>query len=264
MESLSLADLNIFLVEPSEMQRKLIVNELKREGIETIDSCGCKEDAVTMIRTLRPDLVISSMYFEDGTGLDLLRLIRNDAELDELPFMLISSETKRHALEEFKQSGVVAILPKPFTRAHLGQAIKATLDLLSQQTLELEYYDLESLRVLVVDDSSMARKVIIRVLTNLGIVNVTQAIDGSDAIKLLQDATFDLIVTDYNMPEVNGLELTEHVRQSPNHSHVPVLMVTSEASDAHLENVAQAGVNAILDKPFQPENIQRLLTSMLG
>lgn len=215
------------------------------------------------IRAVRPDLVISALHFEDGTAVELLKQIRNDANLEDLPFMLISSETRREQLELFKQSGVVAILPKPFNRQHLGNAINATLDLLSAEELELELYDIDQLRVLVVDDSRMARKVVSRVLGNLGVQRITEAADGSDAIELLSQQTFDMVVTDYNMPEVNGLELTEHIRQSDTYSHLPVMMVTSEANDAHLSHVAQSGVNAIADKPFEPELVKRLLARLL-
>lgn len=263
MGMLSPADLNILIVEPSLTQRNVILKELQNEGVSSVDVCGCKTDALNKIHAVRPDLVISSLHFEDGTGLDLLRAIRSDAEMDDLPFMLVSSETRRNQLEEFKQSGVVAILPKPFTRVHIVQAINSTLDLLSQDDIELDLYDVERLRVLVVDDSRLARKIVIRVLNNLGMQNITQADDGSTAIELLSESTFDLVVTDYNMPEVNGLELTEFIRRSEAHNHLPVLMVTSEANDAHLENVVKSGVNAIANKPFEPDNVKRLLVSIL-
>jgi len=178
--------------------------------------------------------------------------------------MLVSSETRKSHLEVFKQSGVVAILPKPFTRHHLGSALNATLDVLDSEHIELAYYDIESLRVLIVDDSRMARNLIRRVLSNLGIVHLIEAEDGREAINRLGSETVDLVVTDYNMPEVNGLELTEFIRHSELHAHLPVLMVTSEANEAHLSQVAQSGVNALTDKPFEPETVKRLLIQMLN
>lgn len=263
MHSLSPSDLNILLVEPSSMQRKIIVQQLQKEDVQAIDQAHNKQDALERIKAIKPDLVISALHYEDGTAVDLLAEIRADDELEDLPFMLVSSETRRAQLEVFKQSGVVAILPKPFTRHHLGSAINATLDLLSSEELELELYDVDRLRVLVVDDSRLARKVITRVLGNLGIHQITEAPDGSDAIKLLQEQDFDLVVTDYNMPEVTGIELTEHIRSSPSYSHLPVMMVTSEANDAHLSQVAQSGVNAMTDKPFEPDLVKQLLARLL-
>ncbi len=263
MERLSAEDLSILVVEPSKMQRKVLLEALTKEGVDKTAVCGNKAEAIQKLREFKPDLVISSLYFEDGTGLELLRLIRAEESLEDLPFMLVSSESRREQLEEFKQSGVIAILPKPFNVQNLNQAINATLDMLSEQNLDLELYDIDLLRVLVVDDSRMARNVIVRVLTNLGIKNIVQAADGSEAIAYLQDQGVDLVVTDYNMPEVNGVELTEFVRKSPTHGHVPVLMVTSESNDAHLQNVAQSGVNAMTDKPFEPHVVKQLLASIL-
>lgn len=264
MDELQPSDLNILLVEPSNAQSKVIEHELACEGIHSIDFVSGMQEALERIDTIRPDLVISCYHYADGTALDLLREIRGQEELEDLPFMLVTSESRRERLEEFKQSGVVAILPKPFTHEHLRRAINSTLDLLTTQDLELDLFDPETLRVMVVDDSRLARKVVTKVLTNLGIENLTEASDGSEAIEILKGSSFDLVVTDYNMPEVNGVELTEHIRASEAHGHVPVLMVTSEANQTHLANVAQSGVNAMMDKPFEPESVRRLLGTILN
>lgn len=263
MHSLSPADLKILLIEPSPTQRKIITQELNAEGITEIDSVGSQQEALAYIHQVTPDLVITAFYYKDGNATDLLARLRSQPQYETLPFMLISSETRRDQLESFKQSGIVAILPKPFTREHLGVAINATLDILCADELNLELYDVDTLRVLVVDDSALARKVIIKVLNNLGITRITQATDGSEAIETLDKNSFDLLVTDYNMPEVNGLELTEYIRNSNLHSHLPILMVTSEANDAHLSQVSQSGVNAITDKPFEPQTVKQLLKQLL-
>lgn len=263
MQQLSPADLRVLMIEPSAMQRRWITNELTESGIHMIDNATNEHEALDYLARCAPDLVISSLYLPDGTATDLLAKIRANPSQETLPFILISSESKREQLEVFKQSGVIAILPKPFSQDQLLVAITSTIDILSEDELDLELYDVDTLRVLVVDDSKLARKVITRVLGNLGIQHIDQAEDGAQAINLLKERDFDLIVTDYNMPEVNGLELAEHVRDSETHSHIPVLMVTSEANDAHLSHVAQSGVNAITDKPFEPDTVKQLLASIL-
>ena len=122
---------------------------------------------------------------------------------------------------------------------------------------------MHDIRVLVVDDSRLARNHIKRVLSNLGIQHLTEAEDGQQAIEILKQQMFDLVVTDYNMPEVNGRELTQYIRENSQQSHIPVLMVTSEANDTHLSNIAQSGVNAMCDKPFEPELVKALLFKLL-
>jgi two-component system chemotaxis response regulator CheY len=263
MYNLSPNDLSILLVEPSSTQQKIIIDALKNEGISEIATAQNKTQALDMLNKHPRDLIASSMYFDDGTAIDLLHQIRNSDNLSDIPFMLVTSEYKKEHLEEFKQAGVVALLPKPFTREHLGKAINSTIDLLSVDELQLEYFDVHEIRVLLVDDSRMARKHIGRVLNNLGLQKITEAENGQQAIELLKDNMFDLIVTDYNMPEVDGRMLTRYVREESEQSHLPILMVTSESSEAHLANIEHEGVNALCDKPFEPEFVKKLLFQLL-
>ncbi|WP_315980378.1 response regulator [Aliamphritea spongicola] len=85
MERLSAEDLSILVVEPSKMQRKVLLEALTKEGVDKTAVCGNKAEAIQKIREFKPDLVISSLYFEDGTGLELLRLIRAEESLEDLP-----------------------------------------------------------------------------------------------------------------------------------------------------------------------------------
>ncbi|GGB80153.1 response regulator [Marinobacterium zhoushanense] len=263
MSRINTDDLHILLIEPSSTQRKIIMQQLTGEHVGAIDAVSTQAEAISFLGRLRPDLVISSLHYEDGSADQLLRHIRSNSALSDLPFMLISSERRRAQLEIFKQSGVVAILPKPFNQEHLTKALNATLDLLDQDDIELEMFDVDSLRVLVVDDSRMARRHIMRVLGNLGIRHLIEAEDGREAIERLQREMVDLVVTDYNMPEVNGAELAEFIRHSELHAHLPIMMVTSEANDAHLRNISQSGVDALADKPFEPNMVKQLLMRLL-
>ncbi len=263
MSELSPSDLSILLVEPSDTQRKIIIKHLQEEEVRNIEEAGSVNQALVQIAKHKPDLVVSALHFADGTALDLLTRLKKSPDLADIAFMLVSSETRKAQLEQFKQSGVIAILPKPFSRIHLGKALNAAMDLLTPTELQLSLYDITDVRVLIVDDSKLARNHIRRVLSNLGIQQMQEAEDGQQAISMLQQQMFDLVVTDYNMPEVNGQELTEFIRSTSTQSHIPVLMVTSEANETHLSNIAQSGVNAMCDKPFEPETVRALLFQLL-
>jgi two-component system chemotaxis response regulator CheY len=263
MTTMNPSDVSILVVEPSDTQRKIIVKELKKQGVTELSEAKTVADALGIIETHAHDLIASAMYFDDGTGLDLLKKIRANEKISDTSFMLVSSEYKRESLEEFKQSGVIAILPKPFTHDHLASAINTTIDLLSGDELDLEYFDVHEIRVLLVDDSRLARNHIKRVLNNLGLMKVTEAVDGQQAINLMDDSMFDLVVTDYNMPEVDGRELTRFIREQSQQSHIPILMVTSEKNDTHLANIEQDGVNALCDKPFEPQVVKQILYKLL-
>ncbi|WP_039987732.1 response regulator, partial [Paraglaciecola mesophila] len=157
MQKILLADLSIILVEPSDTQRKIISTLLHKENVENVNAVGTVAEAIDAIHKQGADLVVSSMYLEDGTGLDILKAIKNSPELCAIPFMLVSSENRPEKLEEFKQAGVAAMLPKPFSTENLSRALKASLDLINTEELDLELFDVRQVRVLLVDDSKLAR-----------------------------------------------------------------------------------------------------------
>jgi two-component system chemotaxis response regulator CheY len=123
--------------------------------------------------------------------------------------------------------------------------------------------DLEGLRVLVVDDSVASRHHLRRLLEQLGIEQIVEAADGKQAVSVLQESMFDLVITDYNMPEMDGRELTEYIRTESWQAEVPILMVTSEQNMGRLAAVERAGVSAICDKPFEASSIRRLISDAL-
>lgn len=262
MSSLNASDLSILLVEPSSMQLKLIMRHLQEEGIEKIDGVASGEDALQHISQYPPDLVISAMYLPDMTANQLISKINADSE-QLIPFMLISSETAAQALEPVRQAGVMAILPKPFTHEDLQRAIRATLDVIDPEEIQLQNYDVSELNILLVDDSLTSRNHIARVLNSMGIEHIDQAENGRDAIELLAQHQYDLIVTDLNMPEMDGEQLVHYIRDEIGDVVVPILMATTENNQTTLGNVRQAGVSAILDKPFEPQVIREMLYRIL-
>ena len=106
------------------------------------------------------------------------------------------------------------------------------------------------MKILVVDDFSTMRRIIRNLLRELGFDNVAEADDGQTALPTLRRGGFDLLITDWNMPGMTGLELLEGVRRDPELAALPVLMVTAEAKREQIIAAAQAGVNGYIVKPF--------------
>jgi len=198
-----------------------------------------------------------------ATAADLVELLQRHPTTSDVPVLVVSSEQNYDNLEAVRQSKVLALLPKPFSRQDLHRALLATIDYINPDELTLELYDISSVRVLIVDDSRMARKHLARVMTQIGITEITEAVDGLDARNIIQDQSFDLILTDYNMPNMDGQELISYIRNETELSHVPILMVTSEENEARLSSVKQAGVSALCDKPFEVTQVKGLLASLL-
>lgn len=108
----------------------------------------------------------------------------------------------------------------------------------------------KNMKILIVDDFSTMRRIIKNLLRDLGFNDTTEADDGQTALPMLQTGKFDFLVTDWNMPGMDGLTLLKTVRADENLKDMPVLMVTAEAKREQIVVAAQAGVNGYIVKPF--------------
>ena len=116
-----------------------------------------------------------------------------------------------------------------------------------------------SLKVLVVDDFSTMRRIVKNLLKQIGYKNIDEAEDGVQALSKLQDGGYGLVVSDWNMPNMDGLEMLKAVRQNPAIKNIPVLMVTAEAEKEKVITAIQAGVNNYVVKPFTGEILKEKL-----
>jgi two-component system chemotaxis response regulator CheY len=113
------------------------------------------------------------------------------------------------------------------------------------------------MNVLVVDDSTTMRKIILRSLQAVGVPTVSEAGDGVEALTHFNQAKFDLVLTDWNMPNKTGIELARDIRGTG--SKVPIIMVTTEAEKGRVLEAIQAGVNDYLVKPFTADDLRKKL-----
>jgi two-component system chemotaxis response regulator CheY len=117
----------------------------------------------------------------------------------------------------------------------------------------------KSMKILVVDDFSTMRRIIKNLLKDLGFANIQEADDGSTALPMLQQGDFDFVVTDWNMPGMQGIDLLRAIRADDKLKHLPVLMVTAEAKKEQIVAAAQAGVNGYVVKPFTAATLKEKL-----
>jgi two-component system chemotaxis response regulator CheY len=119
------------------------------------------------------------------------------------------------------------------------------------------------MKFLVVDDYSTMRRIIKNLLHDLGYANVTEADDGNTALPLLQNGSFDFLITDWNMPGMAGLDLLKAVRATEKLKKLPVLMLTAEAKREQIVEAAQAGVNGYVIKPFTAQTLKEKIDKIL-
>ncbi|MDX5446588.1 MAG: chemotaxis response regulator CheY [Zoogloeaceae bacterium] len=122
------------------------------------------------------------------------------------------------------------------------------------------------MKFLVVDDFSTMRRIVRNLLKELGYTNVDEAEDGLVALQKLEAGGFDFVVTDWNMPNMDGLTLLQNIRKSSSLKHLPVLMITAEAKKENIIAAAQAGASGYIVKPFtaatMAEKLQKIFERM--
>lgn len=115
------------------------------------------------------------------------------------------------------------------------------------------------MKILIVDDFSTMRRIIKNLLADLGFQNVTEADDGNTALPVLRHGGFELLITDWNMPGMTGIDLLKAVRGDPDLKSLPVLMVTAENQRDQIVEAAQNGVNGYIIKPFTAVTLKEKL-----
>lgn len=117
--------------------------------------------------------------------------------------------------------------------------------------------------ILIVDDSNAIRQSITFVLEQAG-YRVVQAVDGVDATGRLGAETFDLVVSDVNMPNMDGIALTRHIRASDKHKFTPVLMLTTESQASMMQEGKEAGATGWIVKPFDQDKLMAVVKKLIG
>jgi two-component system chemotaxis response regulator CheY len=262
--SIGVDELSVLVVEPSHVQSHFIQMVLHEIGVSKVHAVTDGASALNYMHENQPKLTISSMYLVDMSGSDLVEKMRADKSLTNIAFILVSSEHNPHYLDPVRQSGVSAILNKPFDLKDMRAAIHTTLDFINLGSLSFENanFDIESLRVLIVDDSSSASSYLKKVLNNIGINKITVAENGKKGAEVVQAYTFDLVITDFNMPEMDGRDLAEFIRTKSWQPELPILMITSEQNEKRLAAAKSAGVSSICGKPFEPSNLKNIIENL--
>jgi two-component system chemotaxis response regulator CheY len=118
--------------------------------------------------------------------------------------------------------------------------------------------------ILIVEDSSTTRALIRAVIDELGDFETVEASSGFEALKMLPQQEYDLIITDINMPDINGLELINFVKSNPRYSHVPIIIVSTERSEEDKKRGMALGATAYVSKPFKSLELQEAIQKIIG
>ncbi|PNU20021.1 response regulator [Geothermobacter hydrogeniphilus] len=118
-------------------------------------------------------------------------------------------------------------------------------------------------KILIAEDSPTMRSLIVSTIAALGDYEIVEAANGFEALRILPREKVDLVITDINMPDINGLELVSFVKNNPNYQNTPLFIISTESSERDREKGMTLGADAYLVKPFSPEELQSLIRQYL-
>jgi len=276
------AAVSILVVEPSRVQAAIIRQYLEAQGVTVAAVVATGADAVATAHVTRPTGIITSLHLADMSGVDLAKQVRAEMLQNAPGVVVISSEADAADVGTLSKLTRVVTLAKPFSPQQLLQAVNLvtglSVALRSSETVTgltgikmggsgirpRPKVDRAALRVLIVDDSSTARLHVRKVLSGLGFAAFEEAADGVQGIAAATRQPFDLIVTDFNMPLLDGRAVVSYLRQHPPTSAVPILVVTTETAADIVGGLRALGATAIIEKAFPPAVVKPLADQLFG
>jgi two-component system chemotaxis response regulator CheY len=121
-----------------------------------------------------------------------------------------------------------------------------------------------SLKILIIDDFATMRKILSKILKEIGFTNISGAANGKSALEKLKNEKFDLVFCDWNMPGMLGIDVLKAIRTDDELKDLPFVMVTAEAMKSNIIQAVKAGVTSYIEKPFSAETVRQELSKVLG
>jgi len=231
--------------------RVLIVEDstlIRRRAKDVLESLGCAVEeadngkkALAMIKINPPALVISDILMPDMDGLSMLSNLREDIQFKDLPVALLTSEGRGDIIGKAMKLGVLGYILKDnfsLIEERLKECVMAVNRLVAKQIKP---------RILVAEDSATLRKALVQILQAMG-CDVAEAADGKQALASIQAQRPDLLLSDIEMSEMDGIELLKTIRRDLNLKDIPVIILTTLSDDEHITQTMNEGVMAYIIK----------------
>lgn len=241
----------VLLADDSSTARQIIKRELIIMGFEdqNIRDAADGVQALKLLAKSEFHMIISDWHMPNLDGLALLKAVKADAQFKSIPFLMLTTEAEKNKISEAFESSADQYIGKPFTSVPFQQTINKLL---------IGSTSFNDKKVLVIDDSAVLRTILARNLEQVGFrkSNIIQSGDGEDGLDKLSVDSFDLVITDWYMPNMDGLEFVKQIKEKDRLKDIPLLMVTSEM-DARKELEAfRAGISAYIIKPFTANDLE--------
>lgn len=245
------------VIDDAATIRRILVESLTQMGFSLSNITAEKNgrQALDALGKAKFDLIISDWEMPEMDGMTLLEKVKKDSSTRDIPFLMVTSVDDKEKIKKAFTCGADQYVTKPFSQKMLEQTIH---QLLVAPSVFGEK------RVLVVEDSPSMRAILVKNLQQAGfkVSNIIQAENGDDAIALLCADPVQVVLTDWHMPKMNGLEFLKKVKARTEFKNVQFLMVTSESGEKQIQQAIQAGVMDYIIKPFNSIELQKKLINI--
>jgi hypothetical protein len=280
---MKLHELTYLVVDDLELMRAVTVNQLRALGCEKIKVARNGAAALETLRNSKIDAVLCDWNMPVMSGLDLLKIIRADADLARVPFLMITAEAERSRIEEVIHAGVSGLLVKPYNAGNLKSRLEKVLagpirplrgarvaaagpsrqldgaQLNSRRTADTA---LAPSRILLVDDYPVSLKLLEQLFKDE--YQVLTATDGPAALALCRtDPPPDLLLMDVMMPGMDGFEVVRHLQERPETAQLPVIFITGNTDDATRLKGMELGAVDFVSKTSDPKALRARVRNFL-
>ncbi len=248
-----MARYNILIVDDSQMMRNIVrgfLAELNCDTMEAVDG----EMGLDLARNNHFDLIITDVEMPRKNGIQMCQDLKSDQLTRGIPILIISSFDSEDDIHKGFQSGASAYLSKDEISDQLYMTVESILSKSSFNISKL---------IMIVDDSGMIRHLVDTELSKSGYRTLT-AENGSDALEKLESSTPDLILSDIDMPIMNGFEFCEAVQGDDRFKTIPFVVMSANSDRGHMQRMLQRGAQAYLVKPFNMDQVTILVDKMLS
>lgn len=242
----------VMIITDPYVGKGLLKNTLNQIGYTSVMEAESGVDALGKIAREDFHLIISDWNIGENDGTKFIQLVKNSDITSRIPIILVTNEETRDEAQgalKAAKIGVNNYIVRPFTTEALKEKIEKVIS---------------GYKIMVIDDSSTTRKVITNILGQIGHKDVLEAENGIDALAKLAQSKVDLILCDWDMPNMNGLQFVRSLRSMKTYGNIPILMVTTNAAKEEIVQALQAGASDYVAKPFTPQVIQQKIGKLLG
>ena len=240
----------ILVVEDSEVQRAVCVDQLKQIGFTNIFEAGNGIEALETLRSNAIDLILSDWDMPEMDGLELLKTLKKDSGLQNTPFIFLTVHDHEEKNREAMVYGAVDYIIKPSPPSDL----KESIGIIFKRGIR---------NILIVEDSELQREICIVQLQQIGFEKIIGAANGKEALNHLENNPVDLIVSDWEMPEMDGLGLLKAVKGNAKLKDIPFLILTVHDDPEKNQEALNLGALDFIVKPSTPDSLHMKIRKIL-